>query len=275
MNIDSIELFHIGLLLRKPLLTPLGPCEKLETVIAAMHSGGTVGWGEASPGNAPLMGGEWAAGAFAVLRDWLAPAVVGASIDSGGDLGRRLAPFRGNQFAKAALDTAWWDLHSRLQNRPLHQLLGGSRDAVEVGPTFDRMCRAELRVETPTGTWTVRLATPVYDEPAALLWDTAGLFVVKYGFVTYAFQARSGELRWTHRSGTPVGVILGSSRLPHVIVQAEIETFAIAPDGEVAWRVAHSDVVTEAELVGGRLILTSYGGLLTALDPRTGRPSTG
>jgi len=144
-----------------------------------------------------------------------------------------------------------------------------------VGPTFDRMCRAELRVETPTGTWTVRLATPVYDEPAALLWDTAGLFVVKYGFVTYAFQARSGELRWTHRSGTPVGVILGSSRLPHVIVQAEIETFAIAPDGEVVWRVAHSDVVTEAELVGGRLILTSYGGLLTALDPRTGRPSTG
>jgi hypothetical protein len=144
-----------------------------------------------------------------------------------------------------------------------------------VGPTFERMCRAELRVETPTGPWTVRLAAPVFDEPAALLWDTEGLLVVKYGFVTYGFEARTGELRWTHRSGTPVTVVLGSSRLPHVIAQAEIETFAIGPDGDVVWRVAHSDVVTEAELVGGRLILTSYGGQLTALDPRTGLTATG
>jgi len=56
-------------------------------------------------------------------------------------------------------------------------------------------------------------------------------------------------------------------------VQAEIETFAIGPDGEVAWRIAHSDVVTEAALVGGRLVLTSFGGQLSALDPRTGRPT--
>jgi O-succinylbenzoate synthase len=139
MQIDSIELFHVALPLRQPLRTALGPCEKLETVIAAMHSGGAVGWGEANPGNAPLMGGEWAAGAFAVLRDWLAPAVAGANIDSGSDLGQRSAPFRGNQFAKAALDTAWWDLHARLQNSSLHQLLGGKRDAIEVGPTFDQM----------------------------------------------------------------------------------------------------------------------------------------
>ena len=68
-----------------------------------------------------------------------------------------------------------------------------------------------------------------------------------------ASRRASGELRWSHRSGSPVEVVLGSSRLPHVLVQAEVETFAIAPDGEVAWRVAHSDVVTAAELVGGRL----------------------
>jgi hypothetical protein len=41
----------------------------------------------------------------------------------------------------------------------------------------------------------------------------------------------------------------------------------------VAWRIAHSDVVTGAELVGGRLVLTSYSGQLNALDPATGRPS--
>jgi outer membrane protein assembly factor BamB len=139
----------------------------------------------------------------------------------------------------------------------------------------DRLCRAELRVETPAGPWTARLASPLFDDPAALLWDTESLLVVRYGFMTYAFESRTGELRWTHHSGSPVTVVLGSSRLPHIIVQAEVETFAIGADGDVAWRVAHSDVITDAELVGGRLVLTSYAGQLTALDPRTGRPAAG
>jgi hypothetical protein len=135
----------------------------------------------------------------------------------------------------------------------------------------DRLCRAELRVETPAGSWAARLASAIYDDPAGLLWDTEGLLVVKFGFHSWALGARTGEVRWGHRSGSPVLAVLGSSRLPHVLVQAEVETFAIEADGTVAWRVAHSDVVAEAELVGGRLVLSSYGGLMTALDPATGR----
>ena len=65
--------------------------------------------------------------------------------------------------------------------------------------------------------------------------------------------------------------LFGSSRWRNVVVQAEIETFAIDPDGTVAWRVAHSDVVTAAELVGGRLVLTGFDGQVNALDPATGR----
>jgi PQQ-like domain len=141
------------------------------------------------------------------------------------------------------------------------------------GPGPDVRCRAEIRVDTPGGPWTVRLASVISDQPAGLLWDTEGLLVIKFGFHTYAFEARSGGLRWSHRSATPVLVVLGSSRLPHVIVQAEIETFAIEADGQVAWRVAHSDVVTDAELVGGRLVLTSFDSQVRALDPLTGRDS--
>ena len=58
------------------------------------------------------------------------------------------------------------------------------------------------------------------------------------------------------------------------MVQGGLETFAIEADGTVAWRIAHSDVVTEAAMVGGRLVLTGYGGGVNALDPATGR-STG
>lgn len=135
----------------------------------------------------------------------------------------------------------------------------------------DALCRAELRVDTPAGAWSARLASPVFDQPAGVLWDTEGLLVVAYGFLTYAFEARTGELRWSHRSGTPLLGVFASSRLGHIVVQSELETFAIEGGGDVAWRVAHSDVVVGAELVGGRLVLTSFSGQQAALDPQTGR----
>jgi hypothetical protein len=148
---------------------------------------------------------------------------------------------------------------------------------IDLGPHVsaepDALCRAELRLEGPRGAWSARFASTIFDEPAALAWDAAGLLVVKYGFHTFGLEAASGELRWEHRSASPVLVLLGSSRLPHVLVQSEIETFAIEADGTVAWRVAHSDVVTAAELVGGRLVLTSFDGQVVALDPSTGRPA--
>ncbi len=137
----------------------------------------------------------------------------------------------------------------------------------------DALCRAELRVDGPGGAWTARFASTISDDPAGLAWDSAGLLVVKYGFHTYGLAAREGSLHWSHRSATPVLEVLGSSRLPHVLVQAELETFALEAGGAVGWRVAHSDVVTGAELVGGRLVLTSYRGEVTALDPATGRRS--
>ena len=140
-----------------------------------------------------------------------------------------------------------------------------------VSPEPDLLCRAELRVEHPAGTWAVRLASAIYDEPDAVLWDVPGLLVVRYGFVTYGLGARTGGLAWHHRSGSPLVAVLGSSRLDHVIVQAEVETFALDDTGAILWRATHSDVVAEADLVGGRLVLTSFGGQVSALDPETGR----
>jgi hypothetical protein len=144
-----------------------------------------------------------------------------------------------------------------------------------VSPSFEELCRAELRIDGPGGAWTVRLASTIHDEPAGLVWDDAGLFVVKYGFHTYGFESRSGALRWSHRSASPLIAVIGSPRLAHLVVQSEIETFAIEPDGTVGWRIAHSDVVTDAALVGGRLVLTSFGGLVSAIDPVTGRLAEG
>lgn len=135
----------------------------------------------------------------------------------------------------------------------------------------DLLCRAELRLEGPRGAWTGRFASLIHDVPRAIHWDSASLLVVSYGFHTFGLDVTSGHDRWEHRSATPLIGLIGSSRLAHVLVQSELETFAIEPDGAVAWRAAHSDVVTAAELVGGRLVLTGFGGQLSAIDPATGR----
>lgn len=138
----------------------------------------------------------------------------------------------------------------------------------------DDLCRAELRVDGPAGAWTARFASVISDEPAGVAWDTAGQLVVKYGSHAYGLDARSGSLAWTLRSATPILAVIASSRLRHVLVQSELETFAVEADGTVAWRIAHSDVVTAAELIGGRLVLSSYSGQVNAVDPATGRAAT-
>ena len=146
---------------------------------------------------------------------------------------------------------------------------------VDLGPHVaedpDALCRAELRLDGPRGGWTARFASTIHDEPRAVYWDSEGLLVVAYGFHTFGLDAASGDVRWEHRSATPIIALLGSPRLRHVLVQAEIETFAIEADGSVAWRVAHTDVVTAAELIGGRLVLTGFDGQHNALDPSSGR----
>lgn len=172
---------------------------------------------------------------------------------------------------------ARWRWANSGQGREVFALTEAGGSLLDLGSNVsadpEALCRAELRLEGPRGAWTARFASTIYDEPAGLHLDAAGLFVVAYGFHTFALDVATGQLRWEHRSATPIVALLGSSRLAHVVVQGEIETFAIEPDGTVAWRVAHSDVVTAAELVGGRLVLTSFGDQMTSLDPASGRPA--
>ena len=199
---------------------------------------------------------------------------VGPSM-TGGNVGGAGAPPRDATIGYPGGLRARWRWAGSGQGPAVFALSEAGGTLEDLGPLvsrdFEQLCRAELRIDGPSGTWTVRLASAIHDEPAGLVWDDAGLFVVKYGFHTYGFDARTGALRWSHRSASPLIAVFGTPRLAHLIVQSEIETFAIEEDGTVGWRIAHSDVVSEAAMIGGRLVLTSYSGLVSAVDPATGR----
>ncbi|RIK81763.1 MAG: o-succinylbenzoate synthase [Planctomycetota bacterium] len=136
MRIDSIHLYHVRMMLIEPWRTAYGEDAAIESLLVRMTSGPYEAWAETSPLAAPCYSPEFAAGAFALLRDWFAPAIVGQEIDSGAALQHRLGHFKGNPFAKAALDNAWWVLEAVRQGVPLHCLLGATRNRVAVGADF-------------------------------------------------------------------------------------------------------------------------------------------
>jgi o-succinylbenzoate synthase len=136
MQIDSLELFHVAVPLSDS--SVVDGENEIESVLIALRSGDQVGWGEAAVGRAPIDSAEWAGSAYLFIKDLLGPAIVGESVSSGHQLTQRLASFEGNQFAKAALDMAWWDLEAQRSGRTLANMFGQSGDqpliAVEVTP---------------------------------------------------------------------------------------------------------------------------------------------
>ena len=136
MRIDSMEVY----LAKMPLLSPWraghGDESAIESVFVKMVSGKLAGWGESSPLASPTYSPEWSHGVFLTVSRYLAPILLGKDIRSGRELQALLAPVKGNQFAKAALDQAWWGLHARSRSEPLWKSLGGTTAAVKVGADF-------------------------------------------------------------------------------------------------------------------------------------------
>ena len=148
MKIDAVDIFHVSMPLVYPFRTAFGDDEIIESVLVRMRSGDAFGWGETSPFQLPAYSPEYAAGVFVVTRDFLAPRIVGQAIDSGRALQERLQVVKGNHFAKAGLDQAWWDLHARLRGEPLWRVLGGQCDTVDVGADFGIMDSVDNLLET-------------------------------------------------------------------------------------------------------------------------------
>ena len=96
MIIDSIELYRVRMPLIYPFRTAFDNTTHIESVFVKMGSGDRVGWGETSPFDRPLYCSEWAAGAFMIIRDFLAPRIIGKEISSGEQLRDELAFIKGN-----------------------------------------------------------------------------------------------------------------------------------------------------------------------------------
>jgi O-succinylbenzoate synthase len=136
MKIHRIEIYHVRMPLIYPWRTAYGEDSDIHSVLVKMTSGDQYSWGETTPLKAPCYLSEWAGGTFALVKDFLAPQIIGHDIESADELLRLLFHFKGNSFAKAGLEIAWWVLKAKMEGKPLHRLLGGKSLPVEVGADF-------------------------------------------------------------------------------------------------------------------------------------------
>ena len=136
MKIEAIDVYRVKLPLRFVWTTSYGDQTHSDTILVRMQGGGHHGWGESCPVYVPNYSAEHTVATFHTLREHMVPRVVGQDIESAEELLAHLAFVKGNEFARAALDIAWWVLDARRRGVPLHVALGGARDRVAVGADF-------------------------------------------------------------------------------------------------------------------------------------------
>lgn len=133
MRIRRVEVFQVKLPFKEPFRTSFGDTLEQLSIVLKAESDDAEGWGEADPLFAPIYSSEMSSTAFLVLREVLLPALIGRDFASAAELNEAMAFVRGNQFAKSAIETAFWCMQANAAGKPLHRLLGGTRERVVAG----------------------------------------------------------------------------------------------------------------------------------------------
>ncbi len=151
MKIEQITLYRLRMNLRSPFETSFGRAVTRECILLEIASEGITGYGECVADADPGYSYETAGTAWHILRDFIAPVVLGQDLTGSDDFQQRVAFIRGHNMAKAGLEMALWDLAGKADGRSLRQLLGGIHDRVAVGVSVGIQASPEALVETVGG----------------------------------------------------------------------------------------------------------------------------
>jgi len=133
MLIDKIDLYLVENKFYTPWRTAYGSDAGNCVLIVRMASGGYEGWSESSPLPAPTYSYEYGEGAYRVANQLLAPCLIGRSFESAADVNRAMRHIKGNPFAKAGIEMAWWTLSAAMQGVSLAKRIGAVEKRVDVG----------------------------------------------------------------------------------------------------------------------------------------------
>lgn len=148
MKIDRIEIREVAMRLKFRFRTSFGEEQDRRILLVTLGSDGLEGVGECVAGEFPGYAYETTDTVWSVLRDFVAPHVVGRSFATPDALLAALAHVRGHDMAVAAVEMAFWDLQARAAGLPLWVLLGGHDRKVPVGVSIGIQDSVEATVES-------------------------------------------------------------------------------------------------------------------------------
>ncbi|HMC78000.1 MAG TPA: o-succinylbenzoate synthase [Vicinamibacterales bacterium] len=149
-------------------------------ILVTLDGGGVEGLGECVADADPYYSAETNVTAWHVIKDFLAPLVLGRTFAHPRDLFPALARVRGHNMAKAAIEMAAWDLAARAAGVPLSRLLGGTRAAIPSGvsigiqDSLDDLA-AKVRTELDAGYRRIKIKI----KPG---WDVAAVATIRERF---------------------------------------------------------------------------------------------
>ena len=134
MRIDRIDLTLVRLPLARTFRTSSSTKDHIDHILVRVtDADGGEGWGECASPADPYYCPETTGTCWHLLEDFLGPLVLGKSWEGIDDLVGLYRLVKGNNFSKAGLEMACWDLLARRAGQPLAALLGGTQKEIESG----------------------------------------------------------------------------------------------------------------------------------------------
>ena len=130
MKIDSFTLYHIRLPLVTPFATSFGSIDHKECILVELQAEGLTGYGESAVERDPGYNYETTGTAWHILKDFVAPLILGQDVVDAADFQRRVAGIRGHYLTKAGVEMALWDLLGKRNGKSLKEMLGGCEEAM-------------------------------------------------------------------------------------------------------------------------------------------------
>lgn len=134
LTIASIELKTIREPLKQAFKTSLQTVTERESLIVKVScTEGLEGFGECVAFSTPWYTEETVTSSRFVIEHVLKPLIMSKTLTSPKQVDEVFSVVKGNRMAKAAIETAVWDLFAKKREMPLWQMIGGSEKSVPAG----------------------------------------------------------------------------------------------------------------------------------------------
>jgi O-succinylbenzoate synthase len=202
--------------------TSFGRTTERRMVLVEVESDGASGWGEVTAGENPFYNEEWTESAWLIVRDYVAPQVLGRTLGSAAEVSDLTAHIRGHQMARAGLEVAVWDLAARLHAVPS----GGTSALAPRSPAV--RSASELSTSSPRSDTKAR-RLPTHQDQIKPGWDIDVVRTVRERFPAIKLMADANS----------------AYRLEDAARLRELDAFYLMM---IEQPLAHDDIIDHAKL---------------------------